>query len=87
MSFRSSMREKSTGPNSETVARNLTPFCSEIVSSSTGKPIVEYGRLIFPCLFLMKSFSCPGLARPLRSPFTSITSEGIPFSDSCSAST
>ncbi len=41
VSFRSRIREKSTGPNSETVARSLTPFCSEIVRSSTGKPIVE----------------------------------------------
>ena len=47
VSFKSKIRENKTGPNSETVALNRTPFCSEIVINSTGNPLVSYGRVIF----------------------------------------
>jgi hypothetical protein len=36
VSFRPNIRENKTGPNSETVARRLTPFCSDRVNSLTG---------------------------------------------------
>ena len=36
-SLRSKIRDKRVAPNSDTVARIRTPFCSEIVSSSVGK--------------------------------------------------
>jgi len=56
------MRARRTGPNSETVARNLTPSCLERVINSTGKPFTENGILIFECLSRIKGFASPGFA-------------------------
>ena len=40
VSFKSNILENNTGPNSETVARSRTPFCSDKVSNSTGNLVV-----------------------------------------------
>ena len=87
VSFKSKIRENKTGPNSETVALNRTPFCSEIVINSTGKAFVSYGIEILAWRSVINDFSSPGIAIPEKSPFISIIKTGIPFCDNCSDNT
>ena len=84
VSFRSKMRDNNTGPNSEMVARNRTPFCLEIVSNSTGKALGSKGKFIFAWRSSIKSLDSPACAMPLKSPFMSIIKTGMPLLESCS---
>ena len=47
VSVKSKILDNKTGPNSETVARIFTPFCSEIDKTSIGKLFASNGKPIF----------------------------------------
>ena len=87
VSVRFKILEIKIGPNSLTVARSRTPFCSDNDKISTGK---DFGLKESPMAFWRSSiFGCPGLgfAKPLKSPLTSINKTGTPFSLKFSANT
>ena len=87
VSFKSNIRENKTGPNSDTVARNRTPSCSESVNNSVEKALGANGIFIFECLSVIKDFSSPDFAIPEKSPFISIIKTGMPFCANCSDNT
>ena len=85
VSFKSSILENSTGPNSTTVARSRAPGSSESVSSSTGLPPASKG--IPMASWRSSILGCPSLATamPDKSPLMSISKLGTPSRLSCSA--
>ena len=86
-SDKSKILDNKTGPNSDTVARILVPFCSDIDSISIGNFLASKGKPIFA--WRSSIFGCPGLgcAKPDKSPLISINKTGIPLSDNVSAKT
>ena len=86
-SERSKMRDNSTGPNSLTVARRRTPFCSDRVNISTGNPLASNGMPIFAWRSSIFGCPAPGCAKPLKSPLISISNTGMPLSLKFSAKT
>src|SRR5690606_9910017 len=87
VSFKSKIRDKSTGPNSDMVARNRTPFCLLMVSNSTGNALGSKGKFIFVWRSSIKGVFSPASAIPLKSPFISIIKTGMPLLDNCSDNT
>ncbi len=86
VSFRPSIRDNSSGPMSEIVARSGCPSLPKTSHRLTGKSWkAGVGSL---CCFSRSSSlgdSLPALATPARSPLTSAMNTGTPSNDRCSA--
>ena len=85
VSFRPRILENSTGPNSVTVARRRAPFSSERVRNSTGLAPAVKGMPMRSWRSSILAWPALGTATPLRSPLMSISREGTPSRDNCSA--
>ena len=85
VSLRSRILEKRTGPNSLTVALNLTPTSPERDKNSTGLLSVKYGRPMVARRSVNFGFSSAALAIPDKSPLISMSTQGTPLAESCSA--
>ena len=86
VSFKSSMRESSSGPMSEMVARTGWPFSPNTSHSVVGAPAQFSSGSPKSCkrLFTL-SLSPPACEIPVRSPFTSAMNTGVPRSEKCCA--
>ncbi len=82
------MRERRSGPISDTVVRTGWPCSAKRSQNTTGKPWYENPESSSSCTRSATfAWSPPGLAIPERSPLTSAMKTGTPIAENCSAST
>lgn len=83
-SLRSSRRESSSGPRSDTVARIGCPFSAKISQGTTGHACGDQSATCKASnLFCSFSESVPAAAIPDKSPFTSAKKTGTPMRENC----